>query len=424
MKVFKFGGATVKDAASVKQLAAIVKQYPDDDLVVVVSAMDKMTNALEGLIDSYFFRKDDLDAKFDHIRSYHYNILDGLFQKEKDHDVYADVNRWFEELRNHIDTRAVPQFDFEYDQIVCYGELISTTIVHHYLRQEKMNCEWFDARKLIQTDSLYREARVDWTKTTDHIIHDLLPYFSRADHRKIALTQGFIGASSNHHTTSLGREGSDFSAAIFGHVMNAREVIIWKDVPGILNADPRYYENTIKIERLSYREAMEMSYFGAKVIHPKTIKPLQNKLIPLIVKDFYNPSGKGTLIEKPSGKETTVPFYIVKIKQVLISISPSDFSFITTDHLHQIFGLLSKYGIRLNLMQNSAISFSICVDAHQNIEKLLNSLHASYGLKYNTDLHLITIRRYNESLIDEVTGNREVLLIQRSRRTIRLVVKA
>ncbi len=427
MKVFKFGGATVSNAKAIRQLASIVKSYPGNDLVVVVSAMDKTTNALEGLIKAYYNGEKKAGQLLDDIRAYHYDILPALFPDEG-HAVYGEVSGWFEKLQAYMETAAVPRYDFEYDQIICFGELVSTTIVYHYLNDEGLDCKWFDARKLIRTDTVYQDANVDWNKTAELITRDMIPFLSNKEDQgttvaKIAVTQGFIGGAPNDHSTSLGREGSDYSAAIFAYVLNADEVIIWKDVPGILNADPRYYKDTVKIDELSYREALELSYFGAKIIHPKTIKPLQNKQIPLTVKPFDKPEETGSSIMAFDDIEITIPSFMVKTNQVLISFSPLDFSFISADHLHHIFGILSKNGIKINLMQNSAISFSICVNGHQNLDKVLDSFQSNYSVKYNTGLHLITIRRYNDKLIKKVVDNREILLEQKSRKTARLVVK-
>jgi len=422
MKVFKFGGATVKDATAMQQVVEILNKFSTDNLVVVVSAMDKMTNALERLIDAYFNGKENLLHHFEAIKKYHLNITQDLFSK-KDHPVFDEVERLISDLEKYISGPPGSNYDFEYDQIVCYGELLSTTIVSHYLKDAGIANTWFDARELIRTDATHREAKVDWAVTSEKISQSLNPFLTdRVDGQKIALTQGFIGQSPQHNPTSLGREGSDFTAAIFAYILDADEVIVWKDVAGVFNADPRYNEQAVKLDEISFNEAIEMSYYGAKVIHPKTLKPLQNKNIPLLVKPFYYPDEMGTTIRQATGDEPALPSIIVKNHQVLITISPTEFSFITTDCLYQVFDMLAKYNIQLNVMQNAADGLTICVDHSEHMDSLLNDLQDHHEVKCTENLRLITIRRYNENLISRETQGAEVLLVQKTDDVAQMVV--
>jgi len=422
MKVFKFGGATVKDAIAMQQVVEILNKFSTDNLVVIVSAMDKMTNALEGLIDAYFNGKENLQHQFEAIKKYHLIIAQDLFSKN-DHPVFGEVERLISDWENYNSAPSGLNYDFEYDQIVCYGELLSTTIVSHYLKDAGIANTWFDARELIRTDATHREAKVDWAVTSGKISQSLKPFFtSQADGQKIALTQGFIGQSPQYNPTSLGREGSDFTAAIFAYILEPDEVIVWKDVAGVFNADPHANNHAVKLDAISYNEAIDMSYYGAKVIHPKTLKPLQNKNIPLLVKPFYFPDEKGTTI-KQSATDPEMPSLIVKNEQILIEITTTDFSFITTDHLHQIFGLLAKYNIPLNVMQQAASGVNICVDHSEHLNSLIMDLEKSYSVKYTEDLRLITIRRYDENLISRETQGAEVLLVQKSHNVAQMVVR-
>ncbi len=306
-----------------------------------------------------------------------------------------------------------------YDQIVAYGELLSTRIVSCYLDSIGDHNKWLDARALIATDSTYREAKINWETTQSQILASVTSEFAKL---YTIVSQGFIG-SDGKFSTSLGREGSDFSAAIFANVLDAEEVIVWKDVPGYLNADPAYFDNTIKLDKISYSESIELAFYGAKIIHPKTIRPLKNKSIPLIVKSFINPDEPGSIIHEDPSSDALLPSYIIKENQVLISISSRDYSFIAEDHLHKIFGLLAEHRTRINLMQNSAISFSVCVDNSSRIPRLINTLQNDFGVKYNDDLQMITIRHYKQDTIDKLTANREILLEQRSRVTVQMIVK-
>jgi aspartate kinase len=430
IKVFKFGGASVNSAKGVRNLASILQRYPDDNILVVVSAMGKTTNALEELLRFYLERDAvAMVESFKKIKEYHFKILYELFNN-REHPVYASVDKVFDHLRGylrrgHLTPGINLEYDPEYDAIVSHGELISTVIVNHWLTLCGITSALFDAREMIRTDSLFRDARVDWDLTTKLIRNTFKSYFKTGNTgRKIAVTQGFIGQDDKKNTTTLGREGSDYSAAIFAYALKTKEVTIWKDVPGVLNADPKWFGSTRKLARLSYREAIELAYFGASVIHPKTIKPLENANIVLRVKSFLKPQLEGTSIENLEQWEVPFPIYILKKNQVLISISPRDFSFIVEENLSQIFDILAGFHVKVNVMQNSAISFSICVDGdHLQKRMLTEALSKNYSVRYNDNLDLYTIRHYTPAAFKRITRNRKVFLEQKTRSTLHLVVK-
>jgi aspartate kinase len=419
MQVFKFGGASVKDADGVKNVAEVLKQFPDKKISVVVSAMGKTTNALERLAKAYFYKTENAEAMLEEIKSYHFDICQKLFPASS-HSIYTELENTFVELYWAIEDEPTQGFDFEYDQIVSMGEIISTKIVSAYLNEIGLNNKWIDARGLIQTDNSYREGKVDFALTESLIKRDLEKVFTSTN---IIVTQGFIGGTSENFTTTLGREGSDYTASILAYCLNAENVTIWKDVPGVLNADPKWFSHTKKIDQLSYHDAIELTYYGATVIHPKTIKPLQNKNIPLYVKSFLKPKEDGTVI-KDGDKRLNIPSYIFKIDQVLISIQPKDFSFIAEDNLSDIFDVFSKHGVKINLMQLSAISFSVCCDHDTvKIEALVNELQTQFKVLYNSGLELMTVRYYTQETIDTLTLNKVILLEQRSRYTVQMVMK-
>ena len=419
MKVFKFGGASVKDAEAVRNVADIINLY-GENLVIVVSAMGKTTNSMEEIVGTYFSNdKVKTEELVSNVIEFHQVIIKNLGLDNLD-----SIETIYKQLKHIITQVPTSNFDYEYDQIVSFGELMSTTIIAEYLNSINKNCKWFDARKIIRTGNKHREAKVDWECTKQHVFSNIDAYFSVRGSQKIAITQGFIGHNEKGKTTTLGREGSDFSASILAWCLNAEEVIIWKDVPGVLNADPKYFDACIKLNKISFREAIELSYFGASVIHPKTIKPLQNLGIPLFVKSFLHPKEAGTEIQSSLENDTLIPSFIFKQNQILISISPKDFSFIAEDNLSEIFEHLSKNGIKINLMQNSAISFSICVDNNSSrINKTINLLSGNYTVKYNDGLELLTIRHYDDKTIQKLTANKEVLVEQKSRHTARFVMK-
>ncbi len=418
MQVFKFGGASVKDAAAIKNLAAIVAQFQGEGLLVVVSAMGKMTNALELLTFAYVQQTDETPTIFAGIRAFHHQILTELF--EPSHPVFDEVENTFVEIEWMIEEETHDDPDFIYDQIVSIGELVSSRIVTAYLNKTGIKSRWLDARGYIQTDNNYREGLVDWTKTSETIKQDI-PAFLQTE---IVVTQGFIGGTSENFTTTLGREGSDYSAAIFASCLQAKSVTIWKDVAGVFNADPKRFQNIVKFDQLSYSEAVEMAYYGATIIHPKTIQPLQNAGIPLFVKPFLSPQENGTVINVEELPVKT-PIIIVKANQVLVSVSSKNHSFITENHLSDIYKLLAELHFKVNLMQNSALSFTFCVDFEVGrFEVLLQKLKLDFNFKYNTATELITVRHYEPALLQELSAGKTILLEQLSRNTAQMLVKA
>lgn len=418
MLVYKFGGASVKDAAGIKNLVKIVKDNAHEQLLIVVSAMGKTTNALEKLTRAYVNQQDDVHELFDEIKQYHYDIINKLFGDED--QVYIELNNTFVEIDWMLEDEPQDDFDFIYDQIVSIGELAATRIVNAYLNHFGVNSTWLDVRGYIHTDNTYREGVVDMDKTCA-IIQKELPAFLK---KGVVVTQGFLGGTSENFTTTLGREGSDYTAAIFAACLNARSVTTWKDVPGILNADPKLFKDTVKLDELTYNEAIEMTYYGATVIHPKTIKPLQNAGIPLLVKPFNDPEAKGTIIKENAEHKFTKPIIIVKPGQTLLSVSAKDYSFISEDHLSDIFRLFAKNHVRINLMQTSALSFTVCFNVYaERFDKLLADLKQDYKVKYNSDLTLITMRHYQQSALRDLISDKPVLLEQLSRNTAQVVVK-
>jgi aspartate kinase len=421
MLVFKFGGASVKDADAIKNVASILSLYKNNKILVVISAMDKTTNLFEELIISL---KEKNYRKFDFLKEksylFHLAILEELFP-EKHFTIYKQVDTIFDKLEAKKENEFSENYSFEYDQLVSLGEVLSTLIVETYLREQNEKSVWLDVRKVIRTDNNYQEAKLDWEKTEELIIKNTLPLFEHSD---TVITQGFIGHTSEGFTTTLGREGSDYTAGIFAYCLNAHSVTIWKDVPGMLNADPKWFDETIKLEKISFKEAIELAYYGATVIHPKTIKPLQNKNIPLYVKSFVNPNADGTIVQESTEFDHLTPSFIFKMKQVLFSITPRDFSFIVEENLSRIFESLAKIYVKINLMQNSALSFSFALDQDKiDIQKVYELFSDEYIVRYNENLELVTIRHYNESTIKRVILNKELLLEQKTRQTIRILMK-
>mgnify|MGYP000927231418 CR=1 FL=1 len=416
MKVFKFGGASVKDAEAVRNVFRILIKYSDKDLIVVFSAMGKTTNALEKVADAWYNKNPSVKELQDNVFSFHLKVAGDLGLE------CFRITPVMKQLEGVLREEPPHFYDQAYDRIVSFGELLSTDLISQYLTKQGFDHCLLDCRSLIKTDNTHRNANIDWQETQARIKAELKGH---KDY-KVFITQGFIGSSLDGNPVTLGREGSDFSAAILAWAIDSNEVVIWKDVPGVLSADPRYFSNTIKLNSMSYRDAIELAYYGASVIHPKTIQPLKSKNIPLEVKSFYNPDDDGTIIAdivNYAEVEDSIPCYITKADQLLISISPKDFSFIAEGNLHYIFGQLSALGIHINLMQLSAISFSIVVDENKKkIEKLFKILDDEYDVRYNMGLQLYTIRYYNQQIIDEITHGREVYLEQKSRTTVQLVI--
>lgn len=416
MRIFKFGGASVKDAEGIKNVFNVLEKVGHEDTLLVISAMGKTTNALELVIKNYFEKSNELHSSLQDVKKYHNQILLDLFDDEE-HDVFYAVNSHFADLEYFIRSNKSPNYNFVYDQVVSYGEIVSTTIVSHYFNHAGLKNNWIDVRNFIKTNNNYRDADVDWEKTQQFI--------SKGVKKKaLNITQGFLGSDENNFTTTLGREGSDYTAAIFAYCLNAESVTIWKDVPGVLNADPRYFENAVLLNQISYREAIELAFYGASVIHPKTLQPLQKKEIPLFVKSFINPLLPGTSVAKGKDLEPLTPCFIVKKDQLLLSLSSIDFSFIMEENISEIFALLHQYKIKTSLIQNSAISFSVCLeDKFGNFNEVKNILSKKFKIAYNENVSLYTIRHFDEKAAKIVEKDKTVLVKQISRDTMQIVTK-
>ena len=417
MKVFKFGGASVKDADGVKNVAKVLNQVGYKDTVVIVSAMGKITNALELVVDHYFNNTKQLSISILELKRFHLDVVDELLSSES-MAIKAKVSELIEELKTFLKHNKATNYSFVYDQVVGFGELLSTHIINSYLNYVGIKSKWIDARKCVKTDSYYRDANLDWEQTQKEINEQI-------SKDVVFITQGFIASDQNNFTTTLGREGSDYTAAIFAYVLNAESVTIWKDVPGVLNGDPRVFENTQLLNQISYAEAIELAFYGASVIHPKTLQPLQRKEIPLYVRSFINPEGSGTSVSKGKTLEPYIPCYILKPKQVLIRLSSLDFSFIVEDNISEIFALLYRHQMRVDLIQNSAISFSVCVNNKYNrLEELLKNLRSKFKVTVfeNVDLH--TVRHFDAKALASIENQKEkILLEQRAQETIQYVVE-
>ncbi len=421
MKVFKFGGASVKDAESVKNVAQILSMYSEDKIAVVISAMGKTTNALEKIYDTIIDQnRFHFDEKVSLLKDFHLSILQGIIEN-KNHAVFGQLNDYFNDFIAVFDEKNIGKESL-YAKIVSFGEFLSTKIVFAFLKENKVNVAWENIGNYIQTsEGKFIEADIDWNKTERNFNEQFIPKFENFD---IIVTQGFIGQNDNGETTTLGREGSDFTAGIVAYCCNATQVTIWKDVPGMLNADPKWFDNTVKLDKISFKEAIELSYYGASVIHPKTLKPLRNKSIPLYVKSFLAPKDEGTIIHTNTDYDHLIPSFIFKKNQVLFSITSKDFSFVEEDNLSQIFQLISSMGLKINVMQNSALSFSVLFDEQRvDIPLFLERLSEDYEVKYNEGLELITIRHYDEETIKRLTIKKTILLQQLTRETARLIVK-
>lgn len=420
MKVFKFGGASVKDAAGVRNVARVLKHFPGEEILIVVSAMGKTTNALERVVWDW---RDGSDVReqLDVLRQQHLAVLREVVPG------FQEAEAWllecFDELEELLSGTPTGNADQDYDQVVSYGELWSTQIVSAFLSIELETCSWMDARDLVRTDALHRSARVDWEASAVLVKEQ----FSSGDGQEAVhypvVTQGFIGATEEGFTTTLGREGSDFSAAIFAYLLEADSVTIWKDVPGMFNADPKRFPDTTLLSHISYREAIELSYFGASVIHPRTLQPLQQKHIPLYVRSFVDLAAPGSIINDVSESDSLVPSFIVKPDQLLISITPRDLSFVVEENLHHIFGLFARSNVRIDLMQNSALAFSVVVDDTPRSRALIEELRRDYEVRYNEGCELVTVRHYDEATLERLTRGREALIEQRSRVTARFVLR-
>lgn len=416
MKVFKFGGASVKDASGVKNLVSVLKEVGFENTLVVVSAMGKTTNALEKIIDNYFNESINHLGGLIELKQFHLEIAKNLF-KNKSSKIEEIIHKLFEELNEFLKSNKSPNYSFVYDQVVSIGELLSSKIVQEFMKFTGLECHWIDSRECIKTDDYYRAANLNWELTSQNIKNGLKGH-------SLAVTQGFIGSNSNNFTTTLGREGSDYSAAIFAYVLNASSLTIWKDVPGVLNGDPRVFKKTKLLKKISYREAIELAFYGASVIHPKTLQPLQRKEIPLHVKSFENPKNDGTVVLKGKKLDPLMPCYILKKNQVLLRLSTIDFSFIVEENISYIFRLLHEYQMSVELIQNSAISFSVCINNKYNkLDELLLILRAKFNVEVNDGVDLFTIRHFNHEASNFIKNiGKPILLEQRTEETAQFVI--
>ena len=416
MRIYKFGGASVKDAEGIKNLFSIMKQEGFDKTLLIISAMGKTTNAFELVVKNYFENKNELQYSINQIFEFHNTVLLELFS-EKNHEVFNDIKLIFDNLKVFLKRNKSPNYSFVYDQVVPCGEILSTKIISAFLNLSGIKSNWLDSRELIKTDSNYRDADIDWKLTQKNISENI-------DKKKLNITQGFIGSNQNNFNTTLGREGSDYSAAIYAYCLNAQSLTIWKDVPGVLNADPRVFKNPILLDYISYTEAIELAFYGASVIHPKTLQPLQKKEIPLFVKSFLNPKGKGTAISRGIKIKPEVPCFIVKRNLNLLKLSSLDFSFIVEENISEIFQVLHENKMKVDLIQNSAISFSVCVyDKFNRLKELLSILKATFKVECVENVNLFTIRHFDEKSSNEILKNNELILEQRTDDVLQLIVR-
>jgi aspartate kinase len=420
MQVFKFGGASVNSVERVKNVGDILKLYPNKKILVVISAMGKTTNALEKVTDAFYAGKKEealqlfQQVKQQHLNTAKYLLVANAVACEK------QLNNFFTEVEWLLHDKPVRDYDYYYDQVVCIGELLSTSIVSHYLNETAINNQWIDVRDIFRTDNNFRDAAINWEFTNSQVQNSITPLFNKTN---IILTQGFIGATDENESTTLGREGSDYTAAVFANLLNAKNQTIWKDVPGVMSADPKQFPDATEIHELNYNEVIEMAYYGAQVIHPKTIKPLQNKNIPLYVKCFLDPSLSGTVIHNKSLKNLP-PIIVVKENQVMIELSSRDFSFVEEKPIADLFHLFEKLKIKPNLTQNAAISM-ICVldDRKDKIEKLALAASEFFDINVTKGLTLLTIRHYTRDIYDKLTVGRKMLLQQRTNETVQALLQ-
>lgn len=416
MRIFKFGGASIKDADAIRNVLHVLKSVGYDNSLIVASAIGKTTNAIEAVINAYFKKREELKNAIQIVKNTHLEIANDLFEN-KNHLVFDKINVLFGEMEFFLSVNKSPNYNFVYDQVVCYGEIVSTTILNYFFNEQNIESIWIDARNMIKTDTTYRDGSVDWEKTENNIKNQI-------QSERLYITQGFIGSDANHFSVTLGREGSDYSAAIFAYCLNAGSVTIWKDVPGVLNADPRYFDDTILLNHISYSEAIELAFYGASVIHPKTLQPLQRKEIPLYVKSFENPTLPGTTVSKGADLEPAVSCFIVKKEQLLVSFASKDFSFIMEHQVSEIFKKFAEKHIKVNVIQNSAISFTVCVeDKFCHFKELLEELKDEFKIKCDQDVSLYTIRHFTNEAAQKIIANKTVLLQQISQNTMQIVTK-
>ncbi len=419
MQVFKFGGASVKDADAVRNVTTILNKYKGEPLVVVISAMGKSTNALEALHQSIIENDGKMEEHIATFNKFHDEIIDDLFKMDRSW-LKEHVSNLFGYVKSLQGIPFTGNTDELYDQIVSIGELTSTLIIDNHLKCSGLNSIWVDARTIIKTDGNFKEGRIDWDQTSKLVQSQLMPNISDTS---VVVTQGFIASDNQNRTTTLGREGSDYSAAILAFCLGAKQMTIWKDVPGVLNADPRKYADAVLLDEVSFKEAIELAYYGASVIHPRTIQPLQRKEISMWVKSFVNPDARGTLISQNAFTNTKIPSYINQTGQWLITIATRDFSFIVEEHLSQIFDFFAKHKVKIDIMQNSAVNFTVAVhNKDWRLLELIEDLKSVFLVEYIKDVELITIRHYNEEIIDQLKNNREVFMEQKTKETYRVLL--
>ncbi|MBW0176294.1 aspartate kinase [Sediminibacterium sp.] len=420
MKVFKFGGASVNSVERIKNLAAIVEQYKDDQLVIIISAMGKTTNALEKVVEAFYAgKKEEALQLFEIVKNQHLTTAKYLLVTHYN-GCAEQLNDFFTEVEWLLHDKPVREFDYYYDQVVCVGELLSTCIISHFLNQEKLKNQWLDVRDIIRTDDNFRDAGVDWNYTAEKTTQ---AWASLSAGKNILITQGFIGSTDENESTTLGREGSDYTAALFANMLNAESLTIWKDVEGVMNADPKQFPDAQLISELNFNEVIEMAFYGAQVIHPKTIKPLQNKGIPMYVKCFLDPSLPGTVIHKKNIKGLP-PIIVIKEKQLLVHLNSRDFSFMGEEPMRQLYGIFAQTRVRPNLIQSGAIGVQICMDDKQDkTDQFASQASNLFDVQLEKGLHLLTIRHYNEALVTKMLEGKEVVLMQKTKETIQILYK-
>lgn len=421
MKVFKFGGASLESVERIRQVAQIVQSFPEEKLLIVISAMAKTTNELEKVAESFFLGKREIAAQLlSNIEQHHLNVAESLLGT-REHPLFTQLQQFFTEAEWTLGEKPLRTYDYYYDQLVSLGELLSTAIVSAFFNNIGLNNTWVDVRDVFRTDDNFRDANIDWVYTQRQVTEKVAPLFAKTS---IVITQGFIGATDQNESVTLGREGSDYSAAVFANMLDAESQTIWKDVEGLKNADPKLFPNTINIPEISYGEVIEMAYYGAQVIHPKTIKPLQNKQIPLLVKCFLDKNLPGTVIKETADVKQLPPIIVLKKNQVLLNITSKDYSFITEDKISDIYEIFHALKVKINLMQNGAINFSCCIDNNpEKIELLIKTLHQQFKIVYNEGLELLTVRYYQTNLLEELSNGHTILLEQRSPATIQRLWK-
>lgn len=421
MKVFKFGGASLETIERIQQVGKIIQAYPDDKLLIVISAMGKTTNELENVAKNFYMRKREIASQLLYnIEQNHLQVAENLLGT-KEHPLFTQLQQFFTEAEWTLGEKPLRNYDYYYDQLVGLGELLSTAIVSAYFNQVGITNVWLDVRDVFRTDDNFRDANIDWEVTQRQVNEKVLPVFNAVD---IVIAQGFIGSTDQNESVTLGREGSDYSAAVFANLLNAESQTIWKDVEGLKNADPKLFPNTVNIPEIGFNEVIEMAYYGAQVIHPKTIKPLQNKQIPLYVKCFLDKDLPGTVIKGDADGRKLPPLIILKKNQVLITITSRAYDFITEDKISDIYEIFHDKKVKINLTQNAAISFSCCIDNNpEKIELLIKALHGGFKISYNEGLELLTVRHFKNGLLEELTKGRKILLEQRSDSTVQLIMK-